>query len=293
MLERNIKKFAKLKTRSFFLLVIFILVSSIIIWLFNSPQPDLRSIVSKTHMHIKNINSKLQVLDVDDTNAKNLEIDSTYLELLGFVNEPKLFKEIDGEEKSKLAQVVGNFNLNNDALLNKISSKMPPIITAFFHFSDREKALIESKLRFFLNDLILIYDLDLSSSEQLKIKKLCNSSCVLKPFKGDKYPKHLINPKMKAYKPIIIQEVLNEYGALIWIEPPNVFISNKIDKFLNQSKTNGVLTWSLKQPVSQITHPSMFKYFDSKAEDFYFVHTLDTTQLILYNSKQIHELLML
>ena len=34
---------------------------------------------------------------------------------------------------------------------------------------------------------------------------MCNSSCQLKTFKGDKYPRHLVDTKMKAYKPIIIQ----------------------------------------------------------------------------------------
>jgi hypothetical protein len=148
-------------------------------------------------------------------------------------------------------------------------------------------------MRYMLNEFMLIYDLDLSSSEQLRVKKLCNSSCTLKPFKGDKYPRHLVNPKMKAYKPILIQEVLNEYGAVVWIETPNVFTSNKLDTFLSHARSSGVLTWSLKQPVSQITHPSMFKYFDSQAQDFFFVHTLDTSQLVLYNTRLVHERLML
>ena len=283
MFERNIKKFTKLKSRTFFLLLVFILVSTALIWLFNSPQPHLRSIVSKTQLHIKNINSKLQVIDTDETLSKNLEVDSTYLELLGFVKEPNLFKEnIDASTNDP--------NLQND--LTSLSNK-PPIVTAFFRFTEKEKTLIESKLKHFLTLPMLIYDLDLSSSEQLKIKKLCNSSCTLKPFKGDKYPRHLVNPKMKAYKPIILQEVLNENGALIWIETPNVFTSNKIEKYLAKAKSNGVLTWQLKQPVSQLTHPLMFKYFNSKADDFYFVHTLDTSQLILYNSQLVHESLML
>ena len=89
------------------------------------------------------------------------------------------------------------------------------------------------------------------------------------------------------------KEVLNEYGAIIWIEPPNVFTSNKIERFLNKSKENGLLAWPLSQPVSQMTHPSMFKYFNTKQKDYYFVHMLDTSQFILYNNRKIHESLML
>jgi hypothetical protein len=115
----------------------------------------------------------------------------------------------------------------------------------------------------------------------------------LKLFKADKYPAHLVESKIKAYKPIIIQEVLNTYGAIIWIEPPNIFIHNKIDKYLNKSKQYGILAWPNREPVSQLTHPNMFKYFQTKSNEFYFVHMLDTTQFIIFNNQNIHNNLML
>jgi hypothetical protein len=90
-----------------------------------------------------------------------------------------------------------------------------------------------------------------------------------------------------------IKDVLNEYESLIWIEPPNIFTSNKIDNFLAKSKQNGLLAWPLSQPVTQMTHPSMFRYFQARPNDFYFVHTLDTTRFILFNNKKIHLSLML
>lgn len=90
-----------------------------------------------------------------------------------------------------------------------------------------------------------------------------------------------------------MKEVLNEFGALIWIEPPNVFISNNIDRYLNKSKETGILTWPRSEPVTQMSHPLMFKYFGKKASDFHFIHMIDTTQFILYNNKNIHARLML
>jgi hypothetical protein len=112
-------------------------------------------------------------------------------------------------------------------------------------------------------------------------------------FKADKYPGHLVESKMKAYKPIITQEVLNEFGALIWIETPNVFTSNQIEKFLNKSKETGLLAWPKSEPISQLSHPLMFKYFGTTPEKFQFIHMIDTTQFILYNNKNIHTNLML
>jgi hypothetical protein len=165
MFERNLMKLTKMKRKSYLIMLALIIVSTVIIWLINSPTPHLRSIVSKTKLQIKNINSKLQVLEDDENdNGKDLEVDSTYLELLGFVKDPKLFKEnknTDDETENQL--------INNQILLNNINSRIPPLVTAFSRYTDKEKALIESKLKYFLSDLIIIYDLDLSSSEQLKV----------------------------------------------------------------------------------------------------------------------------
>ena len=51
--------------------------------------------------------------------------------------------------------------------------------------------------------------LELTGPVYFKIKKKCNSSCVIKMFKADKYPRHLKESRMKAYKPIIIQVDVN------------------------------------------------------------------------------------
>jgi hypothetical protein len=169
-------------------LVIIILMTSAIIWLINVPSPHLRSFVSKTQLHIKNINSKLKVLDQDDdddddsNDRGDLEVDSTYLELLGFVKNPKLFQESDETSLNLNAKASNinmnnkndndeeiNSNFNNQLVVNIKNLRIPPLVTAFMRFGDKEKALIESKLKYFLNDLIIIYDLDLSSSEQLKV----------------------------------------------------------------------------------------------------------------------------
>ena len=86
---------------------------------------------------------------------------------------------------------------------------------------------------------------------------------------------------------------MNEYEAMIWIEPPNVFTSSKIEQFMNRSKQVGLLTWPLSRSVTQLTHPSMFKYFNVKANDFYFIHMIDTSKFILYNNERVHTHVML
>lgn len=180
-----------MKKKSFMILLVFVVFCSVVVWLFNTPSPHLRNIVSKTQLQIKNINSKLQVLEQDDA-GKDFEVESTYLELLGFVKDPNLFDSkqfiTSNEEKSSIQnsssqpqnqinsqesndeqhQNAEPTNNNNNKGASR-SIKIPPLVTAFSRFGDKENYLIESKMNYFLNDLLLIYDLDLSSSEHLKV----------------------------------------------------------------------------------------------------------------------------
>jgi hypothetical protein len=145
----NLKKITKMKTRSFVLLIVLIILTTTLVWFFNLQTSYLaRSLVSETQHHIQSINSKLKVLDQNE----NLEVDSTYLELLGFVKDPTLFKSNNNNNKNNnnvgLDDLINNNNnneANNDVIL--VNSRIPPLVTAFQRFTEKEKALIESKLR--------------------------------------------------------------------------------------------------------------------------------------------------
>lgn len=41
-----------------------------------------------------------------------------------------------------------------------------------------------------------------------------------------------------------------------------------------------------------MTHPSMFKYLNVEASEFYFIHMLDTSKFIIYNTQAVHYRLM-
>lgn len=80
---------------------------------------------------------------------------------------------------------------------------------------------------------------------------------------------------------------------MIWIEPPNIIISDVIDEYINKSRENGLVLWPSREPITQMTHPSMFKYFTVKPHDFYFVHMLDTTKMFIVNKEDVHKEIML
>jgi hypothetical protein len=164
------------------ILISLALIVFAIFWFFNSPSNDLKKFVSKTQLHIKNLNSKL----LDQESNDEIEIDSTYLELLGFVNNPKLYvdskdsnvnvktvKQVDNKTVVKKQDMENSQeNLNEQNFIFDVSElRIPPLVTAFDSYTEKEKALIKSKLKFFPKDYFIIYDLDLSSSEQLKVRK--------------------------------------------------------------------------------------------------------------------------
>jgi hypothetical protein len=164
--------------------MLFVMVTAGLVWLIRTPSVHIQSFVSRTRLHIQSINSQLNVLNDDDDmseqHSSDLEVDAAHLELLGFVTNPRLFTQQPpqqtNESSSKLAKLT----------VAGVRWRMPPLVTVFVSFGEKEHALVDSKLIHFRNDLLIVYDIDLSSSEQLKVKKLCNVSCVLRTFKSNK-----------------------------------------------------------------------------------------------------------
>lgn len=65
-------------------------------------------------------------------------------------------------------------------------------------------------------------------------------------------------------------------------------LSSNIKSVITKAKKNGIVTWQSKYPTSAVTHPKMFEYFKTTEESFYFVPAIETSKLIIYNTKAIH-----
>lgn len=53
-----------------------------------------------------------------------------------------------------------------------------------------------------------------------------------------------------------------------------------------------VYSWTIEQPTSALTHPRMFRFFQTEKENFYFHRMIDPSCIILFNTQQVHEKLM-
>lgn len=104
------------------------------------------------------------------------------------------------------------------------------------------------------------------------------------------------NVKILVYEYIyfIFQKLLNDNGTVIWVEPSGYsFISGDIKPLLRRAQETGIIAWTSKDPVSTITYDKMYKYFKASAEQYYFLETAYTNQLILHNSENLHNKVML
>lgn len=95
----------------------------------------------------------------------------------------------------------------------------------------------------------------------------------------------------------MFQQALNEYGAIIWIgrETEEYFVSADISAAVAQAQQSGIVAWMLDtgDATSTLTHPKMFSYFKTTAVKYRFQHMISSSHLVIYNTKEIHNNVML
>lgn len=258
----------QMKTKSFVGLLACIIATSIIVCLYGDPKPSIHEIVTETHRQL----SQLKKLKVVSPVQKDPVPEERYLKSLGFTDNPRLFPT----------------NVWNNVSL-------PVFVTAVTSGdSDLTVEFIRSHQHCFPNHLLLIYDIGLDSEEFLLVYKFCNNTnCTIRKFNFDNYPSHVSNLKLFAHRPIIIQEVLDQAGAVIWIDVNFKIISSQIDGVLQKAQKEGLVSWSIDQPTSTLTHPKMFDYFQTRQDNFYFHRMVEPSHILLYNTGLIHQHLML
>ncbi|KFM78916.1 hypothetical protein X975_07045, partial [Stegodyphus mimosarum] len=256
----------QMKTKRFVLLLACVLCTTVVVLLYGDPsvQPSIQNLVTETHTriaHWKSFQASSDALKVPDPEEK-------YLKKLGFhVDEPRLYP------KSRWS------NVSLPVFLTAVSSSDVNFIIGF----------LKSFQHFFPNSLLIIYDLGINPSEYSLINGICNSSnCILRTFDFNSYPSHVRNLQMFAYRPIIIQEVLNEAGAVIMMDVQYVFTSGEIHNILSQAEKEGLVSWTINQPTSALTHPRMFDYFNTKQEKYFFHRMVQPNHIVLYNLNSIH-----
>ncbi|GIY57334.1 uncharacterized protein CDAR_526121 [Caerostris darwini] len=260
----------QMKTKRFALLLACILCTTVVVLLYGDPsvQPSLQTIVSETHSRI----SSWKASQVRKEVARGPDPDEKYLKRLGFHT-----------EKTRLYPTSRWFNITLPVFVTALSQSDSPYIHGF----------LKSFQHYFINSLLIIYDLGLSPSDYSLISGVCNSTnCIVRNFDFDAYPSHVQNLQLFAYRPIIIQEVLNQAGAVIMMDVQYIFTSGDIHTIINRAEKDGIVAWPINQPTSALTHPRMFDYFNTKQEKFFFHRMVQPNHIVLYNRDIVHSKIM-
>ena len=114
------------------------------------------------------------------------------------------------------------------------------------------------------------------------------------------YPPHVKDLKLSAFRPLIIQSILDQTGSVVWMEIDTVIVggSSGVEKARSAiysclKSSSKVYSWTIEQPTSSMTHPKMFDYFQTRVQNFYFHRMIEPNVLIVYNTKKVHSELIL
>lgn len=87
--------------------------------------------------------------------------------------------------------------------------------------------------------LIIVYDLGMTKRQLKMMTNHCR--CQVRRFAFDNFPSHVRELKTYAFKPIIVQELLMEYGFVWWMDSSIRLTTNDIDSAITYAKQNSML----------------------------------------------------
>ncbi|XP_034950984.1 uncharacterized protein [Chelonus insularis] len=246
------------------LLFLICLVGSTVLFIAVSFQrPSIQNLVTETHKQLKNFQENLK-----DVEEKRFVTDSKFLALLG----------LDRQQFTTISLP----NSQNVTIVTLIRPGMELNIYGF----------IKNVSHFLPTNNIVVYAVSLNEDALFNLRASCNSTkCNVIQFDLNDFPNHAEDDRLHVYRPLVIQAALNTLGNILYMDS-NVRLNNTdISKYLLPKY--GVLTWQTKHAISTLTHPKMYEYFRASAESFFFLPLIRASHIIIKNTREIKENIML
>ncbi len=110
---------------------------------------------------------------------------------------------------------------------------------------------------------IFVYDLGLGTNTKVTLKH--NQRVTLRTFHFSRYPDHFqiaVARGAYAWKPVIIQQVLDECSAVLWLDAGNRALTGAIDKAFKRitDPLHGFLSTRTSGTIANWVHPGMRQY---------------------------------
>ncbi|GFN90458.1 hypothetical protein PoB_001696400 [Plakobranchus ocellatus] len=177
------------------------------------------------------------------------------------------------------------------------SESLPPIVTAV---TPSQFYQIQSLIDHIMEDIkptqkdlkLIIYDLGLYSTQRMLLEKYCY--CEVRDFDYAQYPSHVATVTNFAWRPIVLQLLLQEFGAVMYIEPTTRFKNPNSPNYLRLRGSRSYFLWDplIFTPVVAYTEKDMFDYFQEKRCTFSDCSMLTAEAIALYRTEETwHELM--
>ena len=147
--------------------------------------------------------------------------------------------------------------------LNSVGS-LPEIALATGSSSNHFEELLAHIDRvplFFPNKILIVYDLGLSKQEVTKLRNI--PFVEYRKFNFVRYPEHVENLHTYAWKPLIVQQLLNQYGGVMWMDS-SIILTRNITYLLERmvKLQTGFLFYlpGAEHSIVSATHPQMLQY---------------------------------
>lgn len=192
-------------------------------------------------------------------------------------------------------------------------------IKSFEVYRKKNANELNMHLRLLIYDLGLTEDqlFEIESLCNQTWERSVSTLCKIRQFNFSQYPPHVSDLKIAAYRSIILQEMLcdirrarrhlqlflNETAptssrafsegeliySIFWIDPHYRFLPDTIrrhplqlHRLLAETRNiSGIRSWSIDAPTSALTHPRMFEYFHTTADNFYFHRMVRSNHLLI------------
>ncbi|XP_034654468.1 uncharacterized protein LOC117892366 [Drosophila subobscura] len=125
---------------------------------------------------------------------------------------------------------------------------------------------------------LLIYDLGVSEEQLKSLSAYCNiSRCAVITYDLSEFPSFVADQRTHAYRPIVIKDALLRARSVLFVENYMRMRGgyHELQELQSRGMVAGVLGWNTPTAVSSLTHPKMFDFFESDAEDFIFLRMVD------------------
>ncbi|KAI0240175.1 hypothetical protein LSAT2_009135 [Lamellibrachia satsuma] len=137
---------------------------------------------------------------------------------------------------------------------------------------------------------IFFYDLGLEDSQVEKVKRWCKVT--YRKFDFKKYPDHVVDLKIYAWKPLIIQDILRDYDTILWMDSSFRLFEPHLRPAISMALENrygAVLFTKAGGSNFMRTHEGTFSFLPTDVEQQRHTSMAGATTMLLSNTRRTYE----